>query len=449
MSRRHFKLRVDGQHVFISDLNSTNKTRLANKILEPGVEYPLKDQDQIQVGDQFFVFICREVKSTSQITQTKIEAVNSFTSAAVFSEVTPPSGLLSDLKAFFTFKGWDTTTFVCVLLCLLWVVASGSEMKEQGAFSAGLLHLPEDAFLSWAVGAGISLLTLSFIHYELAQHKVGGVMGRAFFSLLLPFIFVVGQNSDHFGFQESARQNQITLHCLEQWNQLKCARDLKASRDAMRTLPSETKNKILMAMQGTDFSSVPLAQSKKQIKSVGKGDPSRLLVSKVLSVLGILVSAFQWGYMVWKGLVPLEKNILVSMLKKMWPMGVGLQLFMIGSSSLIIPDSDVFACLLMGTGFCVFYLQGKRIQDQIARGEFYAWPKPKKVPLISRVIFSFFCFWFLYEGLEITLPDHYLRGMICLGFTCLMFHQLAKRQKKLTQSSKEAEAPPTDKRLAG
>ena len=51
VSRRHIRLRRADTLVFVTDLGSTNGTQLNGERLKPDVEYPLRDGDQLKLGN--------------------------------------------------------------------------------------------------------------------------------------------------------------------------------------------------------------------------------------------------------------------------------------------------------------------------------------------------------------------------------------------------------------
>lgn len=50
MSRRHASLSIESNHVWITDLNSTNGTFLNGRQLEPGKVYLVRDGDELELG---------------------------------------------------------------------------------------------------------------------------------------------------------------------------------------------------------------------------------------------------------------------------------------------------------------------------------------------------------------------------------------------------------------
>ncbi len=56
VSRRHFKITVQGSQYSIEDLNSTNHTLLNRAKLDPGVKRPLADGDEVRAGRVRLVF---------------------------------------------------------------------------------------------------------------------------------------------------------------------------------------------------------------------------------------------------------------------------------------------------------------------------------------------------------------------------------------------------------
>lgn len=50
VSRLHARMLMDGEQLFLEDLNSTNFTFLNNERLQPGVRYPLQSGDKIRLG---------------------------------------------------------------------------------------------------------------------------------------------------------------------------------------------------------------------------------------------------------------------------------------------------------------------------------------------------------------------------------------------------------------
>ena len=56
VSRRHAKLKVQGNQWLIEDLNSTNFTFVNNQKVNPGVPQPLKDGDQVRLGRVILTF---------------------------------------------------------------------------------------------------------------------------------------------------------------------------------------------------------------------------------------------------------------------------------------------------------------------------------------------------------------------------------------------------------
>jgi pSer/pThr/pTyr-binding forkhead associated (FHA) protein len=50
VSRRHARLIVEADGVYLEDLNSTNFTFLNRRRLEPGQRYPLRNGDEIRLG---------------------------------------------------------------------------------------------------------------------------------------------------------------------------------------------------------------------------------------------------------------------------------------------------------------------------------------------------------------------------------------------------------------
>lgn len=56
VSRKHARLVVQGGHVYVEDLKSTNATYLNRQRLQPGVRYPLHDGDELQVGGVAMIY---------------------------------------------------------------------------------------------------------------------------------------------------------------------------------------------------------------------------------------------------------------------------------------------------------------------------------------------------------------------------------------------------------
>jgi hypothetical protein len=57
VSRRHARITMLEKQLFIEDLNSTNFTRLNGKKLEPGQKYPLKNGDELKLGEVVLVYL--------------------------------------------------------------------------------------------------------------------------------------------------------------------------------------------------------------------------------------------------------------------------------------------------------------------------------------------------------------------------------------------------------
>jgi len=56
VSRRHARLVLNAEGVFLEDLNSTNFTFLNRQRLQPGRLYPLNDGDEIRLGNLALVY---------------------------------------------------------------------------------------------------------------------------------------------------------------------------------------------------------------------------------------------------------------------------------------------------------------------------------------------------------------------------------------------------------
>ena len=65
VSGKHFQTLIVGQKVYLSDLNSFNKTFLNEVDLNPEKKTPLKEGDVIKAGKQIFTFTTVPEKSTS------------------------------------------------------------------------------------------------------------------------------------------------------------------------------------------------------------------------------------------------------------------------------------------------------------------------------------------------------------------------------------------------
>ena len=66
ISRLHAKITQINENYLIQDLHSTNGTFLNGKRLTPGVMYPLKDQDSINLGESGFQVTIPECCSSDE-----------------------------------------------------------------------------------------------------------------------------------------------------------------------------------------------------------------------------------------------------------------------------------------------------------------------------------------------------------------------------------------------
>lgn len=60
VSRRHAKITVETDHLFVEDLNSTNGTSVNGSVIEPGRREPLAHGDVLGFGNRLRITVCTE-----------------------------------------------------------------------------------------------------------------------------------------------------------------------------------------------------------------------------------------------------------------------------------------------------------------------------------------------------------------------------------------------------
>lgn len=247
LSRQHVRFSIRAGDVYVTDLGSTNRTRVNSALIEANADYRLELGNRIDFGNQSFLLTNQNHEPPTGSPERMAAAAEHRRQEGLKYSLDRPAAMLQHLKSFLKFWKWDVFHWLLVVGVTgsvgygLWI------LQHQGWFSGA--PFPGWRMALWiSLGVGIPAFATLLFGSAILRNYLDTWPGK------LVFLPIAVANGGLLGYATltltpvafEGMQNAMTWTCLQKNDRPACLQLLNQNTAVAQKLPGPIREKIAL-----------------------------------------------------------------------------------------------------------------------------------------------------------------------------------------------------------